>query len=383
MLRRYILSLGGFVLVGFGLTSPSLAREENSSIERFIDAVRVIARQWHDQRQADIVPMAFAAAGDRRGEVYPQMFSETVANQLRATLRFYSAGDGDAALQRLVAKMDPWSVYLAPPEWRQYEASLAVDYMGVGMDLDRETDGSFTCWPYPGSAADKAGIRPGSKLISVDHHPIAGKSIYAIGTMVRGKRGSAVTLGIGRLGLFTSQINILRSPAHSQTVFDNGIRDGVPSFRIARFASTTPGELTRLLESRSSYSIEIDLTGCRGGDLDSAVSAASLFLSPGDLVASVRRSTGEESLRATGSHRFKPRVVIHQDGDSASAAEVFIAGLTENRVAHSYGSTSHGKATTQDVINLAHGGAIVLTTGLIYGPGGQSWHTRGLPTTGR
>lgn len=376
MKRRHFLKHSGLALAAFALPHTRASAEISRSPGRFLEVVRLINAQWYDERRGDIVRMAMEAAGARPGRGYHRpLDSEAIAN-LTLALAIQGQGDDDRAIKRLISRMDPWSSYLSPVEWRQYNESLKPAYSGVGMDLEKEKDGSFTCWPYPGSAAAASGVQPGAKLVSVDGCPVESLSLYAIGALVRGRRGSPVSLGVSRFLGLSGRINILRTPAHSQTVFQT-IKNGTQVLRISRFSSGTPAELSALIDSSTAF-VELDLAGCRGGDLDAAVEAASLFLPEGRLVAMIDRVGSQETLRASGGRKLLTRLTLHQDGNSASAAEVFIAGLVENRVASSYGSTSLGKATTQDVITLNSGGALVLTTGLIHGPSRRSWQFTGI-----
>jgi carboxyl-terminal processing protease len=379
MKRRHFLKQSGLALAASVLPHTRGSSQHSRSSGRFLEVVRIINAQWYDERRSEIVRMAMEAAGARPGRGYNRPLDAQAVANLTLALDFEGQGNDDWAIKRLVSRMDPWSSYLTPTEWRQYNESLKPSYSGVGMDLEREKDGSFTCWPYPGSAAAVAGVQPGAKLLSVDGCPVESLSLYAIGAMVRGKRGSPVSLGVSRFLGLSGSINILRTPAHSQTVFQT-FKDGTQVLRISRFSSGTPGELSALIDSSTPF-VELNLTGCRGGDLDAAVEAASLFLPEGALVASIDRVGSQEVLRASGGRKLLTQLTLHQDGNSASAAEVFIASLVENRRASSYGSTSLGKATTQDVITLRNGGALVLTTGLIHGPSRRSWQSVGLKSS--
>ena len=377
MKRRHFLHTAGLCGVGLALRHTAEAQQGNStSTGRFLEVERLSCSQWHDNRRGSVVRMAMEAAGAGRSEAYDRPFDDMAAAGLAAAVS-RGFGHGDAAIRRLLDQMDPWSSYLSPPEWRQYNASLHADYSGVGMDLEKEKDGSFTCWPYPGSVAEAAGVKAGAKLLSVDNRPVEDMSLYAIGALVRGRRGTPVQLGVSRFLGLSSNLNIIRTPAHSQTVFPAEARNGVQTLRISRFSSSTPAELSRMIAA-GTPTVELDLTGCRGGDLDAAVEAASLFLNTGSRVGSIARTGDGETLRASVGRKIHPFLILHQDGDTASAAEVFVAGLVQNRVASSYGGTSRGKATTQDIITLDNGGALVLTTGLIYGPDGRTWQNTGL-----
>lgn len=349
----------------------------STSIRRFLEVVRLVQNQWHDNRRGQVVQFAMEAAGAGRTEAYVRPLDELAESRLAAAIQ-RSGGDGDAAIERLMARLDPWTSYLSPTDYRRFQNSQRQDYSGVGMDLEKEADGSFTCWPYPGSSAESAGIQPGARLVAVEGIPTHGRSLYAIGAQVRGLRGTQVNLSVARFLNISSRLNILRQPAHIRTVFAEEVRNGMQVLSITRFATSTPDELARSI-SPATPMVELDLSKCSGGDLDAAVGAASLFLRPGTVVARIRRNSGTEVLRAAEGPRRGARLVLRQSGITASAAEVFIAGLVENGVATSYGSTSRGKATTQDITPLSKGGALLLTTGLIYDPAGSTWLNRGLP----
>lgn len=348
--------------------------QDAASVDRFVEVVRLVYNQWHDNRRGLAVKFAMEAArGGTPG--YASLDAQTQAHLAYAVRA--SGGNGDAAIERFIAKLDPWTSYLTPGDYRRFQSSQRQDYSGVGMDLEKESDGSFTCWPYPGSSAHIAGIAPGAKLVAVNGRPTSGRSLYAIGAEVRGKRGTTVDLSVTRFLGLSSRLNLTRAPAHIRTVFPLPPRNGVQVLQITRFATSTPRELADNI-SPATPMMELDLSKCSGGDLDAAVEAASLFLDPGTVIARIHRTGESETLRATSGPRRSTHLRLQQSGLTASAAEVFIAGLVQNGAASSYGSTTKGKATTQDIIPLEKGGALLLTTGLISGPRGQTWHGRGL-----
>lgn len=347
--------------------------QDPASVDRFVEVVRLVQEQWHDARRYQATRFAMDAA---RGDSSFRLPPDQQANLAYAVR--VSGGSGDAAIERFVGKLDPWTSYLTPGDYRRFQSSQRQDYSGVGMDLEKESDGSFTCWPYPNSSADRAGIAPGAKLVAVNGVPTAGRSLYAIGAEVRGKRGTQVDLSVSRFLGLSSRLNLVRAPAHIHTVFPLPPHNGVQVLQITRFASSTPKELADNIDP-SAPMMELDLTKCSGGDLDAAVEAASLFLDAGTVIARIHRNGETETLRASSGPRRATRLALRQSDLTASAAEVFIAGLVENGAATSYGSSTKGKATTQDIIPLEKGGALLLTTGLISGPRGQTWHGRGLP----
>ena len=67
-----------------------------------------------------------------------------------------------------------------------------------------------------------------------------------------------------------------------------------------------------------------------------------------------------------------------QDQGTASAAEVFIAALTDNKRAISIGKKSFGKGTKQEVFELNNGAALFITTGFLQTPDGIRFDDKGL-----
>lgn len=75
----------------------------------------------------------------------------------------------------------------------------------------------------------------------------------------------------------------------------------------------------------------LDLRGNGGGDLDSAVKAADLFLDGGKKIATVRARTGVAVRQASGPAPIREPIVVLVDAGTASAAELFSAALSSNR----------------------------------------------------
>jgi carboxyl-terminal processing protease len=126
--------------------------------------------------------------------------------------------------------------------------------------------------------------------------------------------------------------------------------DGVGLIRVRRFSLSLPAHLAGCVEAlaaRGARALLIDLRGNPGGALSAAVGAASLFLPARTLVARVAvsgRTTQRLSGSAGGRWSRLPLVVL-VDERTASAAEVFAAGLQDQGRALVVGARSYGKGT--------------------------------------
>ena len=74
-----------------------------------------------------------------------------------------------------------------------YARSLVFDH-----DLDFRNDYVTVIAPIEGSPAARAGIKPGDQILAVDGKPMRGERIDKLVTLMRGPRGSKVTLSVRR-----------------------------------------------------------------------------------------------------------------------------------------------------------------------------------------
>ena len=73
--------------------------------------------------------------------------------------------------------------------------ALAEEIAGIGVDFAQKPNQLVTAYRiHPGSPAEKAGMKPGGFLISVDGTNAVNMSLKQVSTMVRGAVGTSVTL---------------------------------------------------------------------------------------------------------------------------------------------------------------------------------------------
>ena len=283
------------------------------------------------------------------------------------------------ALRAYLKRFDPYADYLTPAEYRAYLKAKDPDYAGVGMDLAADGKGDLICYPFPGSPAQRAGVRPGEELLAVDGQPVGGRSVFVVGTAVRGRAGSRVVLELAGPRGQRRRVTLTREPFNYKSVVLERTDSG-PVMKILRFTRQTPQELREILgRVGPSRPKVIDLRDNRGGDLDAAGEAAGLFLPRGKkLFALKTNKTTKAYLNRERKGDAGSRLILWQNQETASAAEVFIAALTQNSRATSLGRKSFGKGVAQRVVRMSDGSALFITYGLILPPGGRPFHPAGL-----
>lgn len=353
----------------------------SSSIARMEEAVELVRKRGYVPRPIKTSPETYAleSVGPLRsyssGDFGRDFMAAVRQEHFRTGLP--EVGIAENAIGVFMDRVDAWSGYLPPADWSQYQISKSQAYTGVGMDIEQEENGSFTCWPFPGSPAAQAGINPGDRLRAVNEWSTRGSSVYAISARVRGATGQSVKLSI-KGPLMARSVEIFRRPFTTTTVTAHPGPVGVLSLRISRFAGSTPREVAKLIRETYANTVELDLRDCGGGDLSAAVATTGLFLRPG---TEVLRVDGR-GFAASG-QIWNKAVVLRGNKNTASAAEVVIGALLDHRRADYSGGRTRGKGVTQDVIPLRSGGGIILTTGLLLSPSGYSWQGLGFPREGR
>ncbi|MCP4119152.1 MAG: PDZ domain-containing protein [Desulfobacteraceae bacterium] len=280
------------------------------------------------------------------------------------------------AVQAWLKAYDPYGEYLSPEEYRAWKVARNHRFSGVGMEL-LIREGRFFLIPRPFGPAQKAGIAEGDELLAVDGAAVKNRPLFWVGSRIRGRKDTRVTLKILRSGR-ASEVSIFRQPMKDQSVWP------VPSeefliLRISHFSPHTLAELKATLKSYASASrLVLDLRNNPGGDLFAAVDAAGLFLAPGLPVLTIETPRGKVTYKAKGQIWKGEKTYIWQNGFTASASEVLTRALTAHGRAVNLGTKSFGKAMTQKVVELSDGSALVISRGRLYGPHGRSWQDEGI-----
>lgn len=284
-----------------------------------------------------------------------------------------------ATLKSYIEKADPYAAYLSANEFRHWQVSQGDRYVGIGMEIEKNKQDQVLCLPYPDSPAEKAGIRAGDRLISIEGMPVQGRSILAIGSIARGQQGTRVKLNIMIRTGKEQQVNVQRSVVATATVILSHL-ENIAVIKILAFTRDTKAKLEQALSGlNQNQPLIVDLRGNAGGDLPAAIDSAMLFLPGHKTIVSINTQHGIDNYASRNStvNAVSP-LFLWQDEGTASAAEVFIAALTRNQRALSLGKKSFGKGTRQEVFELSDGSALFLTTGFLQTPSGQFFDGAGL-----
>ncbi len=287
----------------------------------------------------------------------------------------------DLTISDLLRKLDPHSVYIAKQDVQKSEENLKGSFEGIGIEYLIHKDTLTVLRTIKDGPSEKAGLKGGDRLISVDGKAVAGIEFpeQEYGVLLKGKSGSKVGVEIYRpTEGQTKLITIKRGkvPIYSVNV-SYMLNDSVGLIKVDRFAETTTDEFEYALKKlvkQNMKSLILDLRDNPGGLLRAAISMSDEFLDDEELIVFTKQRSGETSYTyATKNGQFKRgKIAVLVNEGSASASEIVAGALQDNDRATIIGRRSFGKGLVQEEMTLKDGSRVRLTTARYYTPTGRS-----------
>ena len=291
------------------------------------------------------------------------------------------------AVQGLASSLgDPYTVFFPPAENKMFNDTIHGSFGGIGAEIGVKDKVLTIISPLKDTPSFKAGLKSGDKIVKIDKKDATEMTIDKAITLIRGEKGTKVTLTIFREGEHaTRDIVIVRDTIDIPTI-DSKLRDdGVYVISLYSFSENS-AELFRkaLLEfsKTGSDKLVIDLRGNPGGYLDSAVSIANWFLDEGKIIVTEDYGTKKKPdiTKSHGPRVFgdKLKIVILVDGGSASASEILSGALQQNGVAKLVGTQTFGKGSVQELVDITPETSLKVTIAKWLTPNGTSISEHGL-----
>lgn len=282
----------------------------------------------------------------------------------------------DGAIPEMLRTLDPHSTFYDPKAYAAMQEDESGRYYGVGMYIQAQNNNIVVVYPFEGSPAFKAGLRPGDVILSVDGKSTKGMDTVGVANLLKGPRGTHVSLTVSRIGATTPlTFDLTRQEIpHPSIDLKYEIRPGIAYIHITQFQQTTGQEFADALNQFGNIKgLILDLRGNPGGVLVDAVAVCDKLLNRGQIIVSQRgRAYPEQIYRATNGndgHLF-PIVVLVNHG-TASAAEIVSGALQDHDRALIVGQVTFGKGLVQTVYPLSDGTGLALTTYHYYTPSGR------------
>lgn len=285
----------------------------------------------------------------------------------------------DTAIQAMLAKLDPHSVFIPAEELQQVNEDLAGKFFGIGIEFNIFNDTLNVIHVLKDGPGFKAGLLTGDKFIRVGDSAVAGNKTGAdkFRKMLRGDRGSEVTITYLR-GAEQKKATLTRDAIPLVSVDASYMINKETGFiRLNKFSSQTYREFMLALEALKKAGLQkliLDLRSNGGGVLDKAVEIADEFLDGDKLITYTEgKHVEKKEYRCRRAGQFeKGALVVLTDESTASASEVLIGALQDWDRATIVGRRSFGKGLVQEQFELSDKSALRLTVARYYTPIGRS-----------
>jgi carboxyl-terminal processing protease len=281
----------------------------------------------------------------------------------------------DGAIPGMLHVLDPHSNFYDPKAFAQMREDQHGKYYGVGMQIQPQGTKIVVLAPFEGTPSYKAGIRPGDVIMAVDGKSTEKLDSTAVASMLKGPRGTHVSVTMGREGSPKPLVfDLIRDEIPRYSV-DMAflVKPGIGYIHITQFMETTSHEVGDALDKFGDiHGLLIDLRGNPGGLLNEAVNVSDKFLQRGQIVVSQHgRAFPDQVYRSPHGSDAKYPIVVLVNRNTASAAEIVSGALQDHDRALIVGETTFGKGLVQTVFPIAENTGLALTTFHYYTPSGR------------
>jgi carboxyl-terminal processing protease len=310
--------------------------------------------------------------------IFSEVFSLTRSNYVEAV---ESRTLLDGAYDGMSDALDPFSYYVPAGSMAAYKAQQAAGAASPGIVFARRGGYPYVVAPLPGSPAEKAGVKPGDLVDTIDGQSLRNAPFWKVKAALEGPAGSSCELALFRGGDEKRvTISVPRAAFQPPAPSSKWERD-VAIVKIPSFDANTAAAVRKELEEaqrRNISRVVLDLRGSIGGDIEQAAPVASLFLAKGPVASVVTRRAAMKPLEATGTPVWNGRTVILMDDSTAGPAEVLAGALRDRGHATTVGETTVGMAIVQRSVPTHEGGTLYMTIGRYVTPSGQMLGGKGL-----
>ncbi len=273
---------------------------------------------------------------------------------------------------------DPHSVFFDPKSTKDFAQELKGSFDGIGAEIGRKDGLLIIVAPLAGSPAEKAGLKAGDKVLAIDGKDATEFSIDQGVALIRGDKGTKVTLTILSGGENkTKDVTIVRAKIDVPSVIYR-LEDGQAIIKVSNFNEETEAQFAKVAQKvlvDNPKGIILDLRNNPGGFLETAVQLTSYWLEPGQVVvreefADKSQNQIHQAVSKPSLSRFKTIVLVNEG--SASASEILAGALKDYALATLVGQKTYGKGSVQQLIPLSDATSIKITVAKWLTPKGNT-----------
>ena len=356
MKGNWFLSVAVWACLSGGLSVPSVARAQTQAPSGVAES-----------KEFDLL---------KHLEIFGSIYKELVLNYVDEV----QTGDlMQHAVNAMLSTLDPYTVYIPESNIEDYKILTMGQYGGIGSLIHWRDGYVYIAEPYEGFPADRAGLKPGDKIVRLNGEDTKGRNVDEVSALLKGQAGTALDLVVEREGVRDPiSVRLIRQEIKIDNVTYSGmLRDKTGYIRLDGFTQGAAGEVKQALlqlKKEGAEQLILDLRYNGGGLLDEAVKIVNLFCDKGLPVVSTRGKQRDRNntFYTTESPVDKdiPLVILTSRG-TASASESVSGALQDYDRAVIIGERTFGKGLVQNILPLPYNAQLKVTVSKYYIPSGR------------
>lgn len=282
------------------------------------------------------------------------------------------------AINGMTSALDKYSTVIDSSSNENFYLTLEGSYSGVGIEISTDNDNNIIIVGIlSNSPAEKAGLEAGDIIKKIDNIDLVDKDYKYVSSYIRENSDKTeYELEILRNGevinyTLKKETVIIKSVASKIIEKEN---KKIGYIYISIFSNTTVAQFKENLDDLKKQGIDsliIDVRENSGGHLTTAVGILSELISSEKVIYQIEKDNKKSKFYSLGKKDFEYPIVVIQNSNSASAAEMLSISLRENLNAVVVGKTSYGKGTVQELNYLSNGDSYKYTTKKWLSPNGD------------
>ena len=277
---------------------------------------------------------------------------------------------------------DEYTEYMTADDWSEYKEEALGNYIGIGVVLRTMDKGQEIYQVIKNSPAQKAELEVGDIITKVDDIIATKENMEEVTNYIKSKKeGTKFKVELLR-GEETISKEVESETVRILQIDSEMLDDNIGYMYIATFDMGVAEDFKanyKELKEAGVKSLIIDLRNNTGGVFDEAMSIAEMFLDKDvTMLICHDKKNGETVYKSKTDKEIDLPVVILTNEYSASASEVLVAALKDNKRATILGTKTYGKGVLQSVLSLSNGGSLKITTQEFFRPNGEKINKVGI-----
>ncbi|QNM85172.1 S41 family peptidase [Polaribacter pectinis] len=281
------------------------------------------------------------------------------------------------AIKNTLKDLDPYTNFYNEQDVEDARIRRAGEYGGIGVTVFYTKKGIQISEIYKGFSADKADLKPGDIIISVDGQSIKNMERDQLSMYLKGTPNSKFSIEVERQGNIIKKEVIRDKVVVNPVPFAEMIDEETGYITLTRFnekASSEVKKAYRKLKKEGMKKLVFDLRYNPGGSLLESINISNFFLPKGKTIVTTKAKIKKWSntYRTTNEPLdLEIPIVVLVNGRSASASEIVSGSLQDYDRAVIMGERSFGKGLVQRYRELTYGTQLKLTISKYYTPSGR------------